>query len=194
MSSTAERRATVEDLLAIPDEERFHELIDGELIRKASPTFEHGDAQGTISSLLFPFRRAPGGPGPGGWWIATEVEVRFGEHVCRPDVTGWRRDRVPERPSGSPVEQAPDFTCEILSPSNRRLDLVKKKRIYHQHRVGHYWIVDPELETLTVHRWHADGYVDLLTAERGETVRAEPFETVEFAVGTLFGDDAALPG
>ena len=38
-------------------------------------------------------------------------------------------------------------------------------------------------------RWSADGYVTRLRAERGETVRAEPFDAIEIAVGTLFGDD-----
>jgi len=39
--STARREkppATVADLLAIPESERFHEVIDGELVRKALPS------------------------------------------------------------------------------------------------------------------------------------------------------------
>jgi Uma2 family endonuclease len=190
MSNPAPRpRATVADLLSIAEDERYHELVDGELVRKADPSFEHGDAQGTISHLLFPFRRRGGGRGPGGWWFASEVEVRLGDELCRPDVAGWRRDRVPQRPKGSPVEAVPDFVCEILSASNKRVDLIKKKRTYHRNQVGHYWIVDPEVESLTVNRWHTDGYLEVLVAERGQRVRAEPFEAIEFAVGLLFGED-----
>jgi Uma2 family endonuclease len=190
MSSAAQRRrATLQELLAIPEEERFHELLDGELIQKATPSFEHGDAQGAISHLLFPFRRQLGGRGPRGWWFASKVEVQLGEQVCRPDVSGWRRERVPERPKGGPLTIVPDWTCEILSTSNKRIDLVKKKRIYHQHRVLHYWIVDPDVETLTVHRWHSDGYLEVLAAERGQRVRAEPFDAIEIDVGIVFGDD-----
>jgi hypothetical protein len=55
--------------------------------------------------------------------------------------------------------------------------------------VAHYWLVDPRDSTLTVMRWSADGYVTRLSAERGEIVRAEPFDAIEIAVGTLFGDD-----
>jgi hypothetical protein len=50
-------------------------------------------------------------------------------------------------------------------------------------------MVDPQDATLTVMRWSSDGYVTLLRAERGEVVRPEPFEQIELAVGTLFGDD-----
>jgi len=82
----------------------------------------------------------------------------------------------------------PDWTCEILS-TNKRNDLIKKKRIYHRHQVPHDWIVDPSEETLTVYRWAPDGYTEILVGERGERVLAEPFEAIPLVVGVLFGDD-----
>ncbi len=60
---------------------------------------------------------------------------------------------------------------------------------YHRHQVPHSWIVDPEQETLLVYRWAAEGYVEVLVAERGDEVRPEPFEAVPLMVGVLFGDD-----
>lgn len=83
----------------------------------------------------------------------------------------------------------PDWICEILSPSNATNDLVKKKRVYHHAQVPHYWIIDPMGESLTVHRFSPDGYVEILSALRGEKVRAEPFAAVEIQVGVFFGDD-----
>ena len=53
----------------------------------------------------------------------------------------------------------------------------------------HYWIVDPQNETLTVLRWTPDGYLAALTAGRTDRVRAKPFDAVELPVGVLFGDD-----
>ena len=64
-----------------------------------------------------------------------------------------------------------------------------KKAIYHRHEVGHYWIVDPEQETLAVNRRHPEGYLEILTAERGQRVRAAPFDAIEWPLGILFGDD-----
>jgi Uma2 family endonuclease len=60
--------------------------------------------------------------------------------------------------------------------------------------VPHCWIVDPRDESLTVLRWTPEGYLEVLVAERGERVRAEPFVAVEWAVGALFGDDDEPPG
>ena len=120
--------ATLEDLLAIPEEARRHELIDGVI------------------------------GWPGGWWFATEVDVYFDPgNTFRPDVAGWRRERCPEPPRGPPVMLRPDWVCEILS-TNRRNALVKKKRTHHRHQVPHYWIVDPAEETLSVYRWAPEGY------------------------------------
>jgi Uma2 family endonuclease len=188
----ARRGATLGDFLQIPETQRFHELLGGEIVEKAVPSGEHGDAQAGVVATIRPSyqRGAGGGGGPGGWWIATEVEVLLASgEVVRPDVLGWRRERVPERPTGFPVRSLPDWICEVISPSNANTDTVKKLRSYHAARVPHYWLVDPRDATLTVMRWSADGYTTVLRAERGETVRPEPFEAIELAVGTLFGDD-----
>lgn len=189
MSSTAHGKATLDDFLAIPEEERFHELLGSELVEKATPSGEHGDAQAGVVGAVRPlYHRGPGGPGPGGWWIATEVEVLLDSgEVVRPDVLGWRRERVHERPSGTPVRVRPDWVCEVVSASNANTDTVKKLRIYHAAGVPHYWLADPRDATLTVMRWGEAGYTTVLRAESGETVRPEPFEETELAVGSLFG-------
>lgn len=191
MSQSARRSASLEDFWAIPEGERFHELIGGELIEKAAPSGEHGDAQaGVVSIVRGPFQRPPGRGGPGGWWIATEVEVLLetGE-IVRPDVVGWRRERCAERPTGVPVKTRPDWICEIVSASHATDDTVKKLRLYHRVAIPHYWLADPRDATSTVMRWSKDGYVTVMRAERGEVIRAEPFEAVDLPVGLLFGDD-----
>jgi len=191
MSGTPRARAgaTLSDFLKIPEERRFHELIAGEIIEKAAPSAEHGTTQLEVGSrLIGPFGREPPSGGPGGWWFMTEVEIRFDQEICRPDIVGWRRDVVPHRPRGKVIEQLPQWICEVLS-EDKRNDLVRKKHIYHRHHVGHYWILDPEQGTLAVYRWHADGYLEVLSAERGQTVRAEPFDAIELPVSGLFGDE-----
>ena len=190
MRDRDQHASTVEDLLARPEDARL-ELIDGTIVEKAAPSAEHALAQGALVGALFPaFHRRSGAGGPGGWWILAEVDVELGPHeVFRPDLAGWRRARVAERPSGRPVRIVPDWVCEVLSPSNRRRDTVEKLRRYHQAGVGHYWMIDPDDESLTVLRHEPDGYKVALVATREETVRAEPFGAIELRVGVLFGDE-----
>ena len=188
-AASKSRDATIDDLLAIPEERRRHEIVDGVLTEKEPATGKYGGVQVRLSRKLGPYDRRPGGRGPGGWWFASEAELELARNeVFRPDVAGWRRERMPVLPSEVPITVRPDWVCEILS-KNKRNDLIKKKRVYHRCGVGHYWIVDPVEETLAVHRWHHDGYVEILIADRDEHVRAEPFDAVGFRVGILFGDD-----
>ena len=193
MAAVTPRRAILSDLLALPEGERFHEIIGGELVRKAEPSFEHGNAQsGVVTNVRVPFQRPPGSGGPGGWWIVTEVEVELApDDVPRPDVTGWRRDRLPHPPTQFPVKLRPDWVCEVVSPKRASDDTVKKVRAYQRAAIPHYWLLDLRDGTLTVLRWSAEGYVVVLKAERHERVRAEPFDATELSVSALFGDDPA---
>jgi Uma2 family endonuclease len=181
---------TIADWLAQPEESRF-ELIDGEFVEKAAPTIEHGMAQAlTAGRIGDAFNRKPGGSGgPGGWWIGTEIDIALDGRGFRPDLVGWRRERMPVLPKERPVTVRPDWICEIVSESNRATDTVKKLRRYHQSGVPHYWIVDQLERTLTVHRHGPDGYLIALRAEAGERVRPEPFDAIELQVAVLLGDD-----
>jgi Uma2 family endonuclease len=178
--------ATAADLAARPERPRA-EVIRGAIVEKASPSYEHGRTQGSLVEILNPpFYRGRGGPG--GWWIATEVELELETHeVYLPDVAGWRRDRVPEEPRGRPIRIRPDWVAEVLSKATAKHDVSEKLFSYHRAGVPHYWVLDPIHELLTVYAWNAAGYVALMMAGRGERVRAAPFTEIEIEVTELFG-------
>jgi Uma2 family endonuclease len=179
----------IDDYLARGEDERI-ELIRGAIVEKAEVLPKHGITHvGTSSALRGPFQRKPGGTQPGGWWFMAEQEIQFGEEIFRPDLCGYRRERMPEVPEDRILTLPPDWVCEILSPSNVRRDRVEKLQTYFAHRVPHYWIIDPSAGTLEVFRRTDLAYALVLTAQRGQRVRAEPFDAVELSVGELLGDD-----
>ena len=169
----------------------YHEIVNGELVQKASPSFRHSITQGRIILALGGFQHGQGsvaGPGPGGWWIGSEPTIELARHeVYHPDVAGWRIDRVPAIPEGPVVRLVPDWVCEILSPSTEDRDLGHKLRTYHRAHVGHYWVIEPALQTLRVYRWEDADYVPALSARAGDVVRAEPFGAIAIAVAEIFG-------
>lgn len=182
---------TIEEWLAQPSERRL-ELINGELVEKAAPDGPHSASQVALVGNLYPlFYRKPGGAGPGsgGWWLMTEADLQIGVDGFRPDVAGWRRERSPTLPTGRPITLRPDWVCEVLSESNRTNDTIRKLRRYHEAGVPHYWILSPAEGTLTVFRHQPEGYLTVLSADRHQRVRAEPFDAVELHVGQLLGDD-----
>ncbi len=187
MVASRTKLATFADLAALGDTPAC-EIIRGAIVEKAMPSAEHGESQGgIISTLTRRFQRRPGGRWPGGWWFGTEIDVEYEAHeVYRHDVVGWRRDRVPERPSGRPVLIRPDWVCELISPSNEKRDRIDKFQVLQANGVPHYWIADPMEQTLIVHRWEPNGYLVILTAAAGDVVRAEPFHAVELRISALF--------
>jgi Uma2 family endonuclease len=187
-----ERRATVAQWLAEP-EEKGAELIHGQIVYKALPKLEHGLTQTKLAEALGPFNRRPGGADrPGGWWLGSEVDMLLVGEGLRPDLAGWRRDRVGKLPQPGPqgvVTERPDWVAEILSTSTAARDWDDKLRIYHAAEVTHYWILDPQNRILIVYRRTPDGYLLVRAANAGMTVRAEPFDALELSVGFIFGDD-----
>lgn len=187
--ATAPKRpvSTLEEALARPESERV-ELIRGTLVRKAAPTGEHGTAQSHIVAGVIPqFDRRPGGRWPGGWWILTEVDITLGEELFRPDIAGWRRERAAARPRGRPIALRPDWICEVLSPTTEEVDRVDKLQSYFQAGLPHYWLADPVERVLEVYRRTDSAFALVLTAKRGQTVRAEPFDAIELRIDELFG-------
>ena len=188
MSDPVRHRFTIADLDALDERERAS-LVDGELLRDAMTSFEHGDAQ---SSLVGAIKQRFGGGGPpegdGGWWIGTEVNVVYtSERVLRHDIAGWPKTDVPERPVGKRVDVRPGWVCEILS-TNRNHDLIFTRRVLHAAEVPFYWTVDLEEPLLTVLRYHPDGYLIVATVAPGERAELPPFDAVELDVKSLFGD------
>jgi len=191
VSSAARIHATEADFFAIPEEERFHELYGGELVQRALPSGWHGAAQVRLSSSIRAYNRRVGGPeGPGGWRFASEVETRLAEGIIvRPDLAGWRRERLPAFPETGPIDVRPDWVCEILSRSNTARDPWDELRLYHQAEIPHDWVLDPEHHTLRVHRFAEPGYQVILDVGSEAVVRAEPFQDIELRVSELFDDD-----
>jgi Uma2 family endonuclease len=172
-------------------EEAGAELIEGVIVYKAMPDVRHGRIQRIIGAILDPYDRPLGEQDqPGGWWLANEVDIKLGTDGVRPDIAGWRRERVPVMPERDPEIKAiivrPDWVCEVLSPSTAGRDLGEKLRIYHRASVSCYWVVDPANETLTVYRRTDEGYLHVQAVGPTGEVRAEPFQMVAFDVSRLF--------
>ncbi len=158
------------------------EIVEGELHTSPRPSGPHARAiTGIDRRIGSAFDDGDGGPG--GWWIAVEPEMHLGRDILVPDLAGWRRDRVPEYLSGAAWEIAPDWVCEVLSPSTARFDRIPK---YAQYEIAWAWLVDPALQTLEVFRLVQEQWTLTSTHSGDEAVRAEPFAAVEFPLAALW--------
>lgn len=81
---------------------------------------------------------------------------------------------------------APDWICEVVSPSTASLDRVKKMRVYAREHVSHAWLVDPIGHTLEVLRLDNGRWVILSTWAKDDVVRAEPFDALDLDLTLLW--------
>lgn len=179
----ATKLKTLDDLLLSPDERV--ELIGGEIVRRPMARSEHGMVQGSARSELSPFTRESG---PGGWWIITEVSVAYEVHECPVhDLAGWRKERMPKRPSGI-IETPPDWVCEIVSPGHERKDTLQLFLLLQRYWVPYYWIIWPEDRVLIAHQLEGANYKVIATISGERSARIPPFDAIELDLAYILGE------
>jgi Uma2 family endonuclease len=146
-SALAEKAAglyTWDDFIALDDGDR-RELIDGDLLEIDVPPLQHAH----ISALLIFFLTGWARSGNASRVLASGYKVRItSRRGVMPDVQLYRRGNLPVKQSKGLEKGRPDLAVEVISPSSRGFDRVKKLRWYASIGVPEYWIVDPEAHTL----------------------------------------------
>lgn len=118
--------------------------------------------------------------------------MRLDRHnIVRPDVVGWRRERLPSPWDTRPIDVIPDWICEVISPSNQAHDRVRKRNLYAKHGVPFFWIIDPHARTLEAMRLEKAGgpWIEVGAYDDESIARTAPFDAIELEVGWLFPPD-----
>ena len=187
MTAPARKLATYADIEAVPPH-LVAEIIYGVLETHPRPAGRHGTAAVELGfELVGPFRRGRGGPG--GWRFVVEPELHLDGNVVVPDIAGWRKERLLHLPATAYFEIAPDWVCEILSPSTTRLDRGPKRAIYGAAGVAFLWLLDPvervlEAFQLVSRKWELVG-----VATGDDQVKLPPFDAISFPLAELFPFD-----
>jgi len=189
------KRATYQDVLAAP-EHMIAEVLNGALVLQPRPALPHQRASSELGADLTVTvgRRGP----PDGWIILDEPELHLGPvddaDILVPDLAGWRLTRLPKVPAAAFIELAPDWVCEVLSPSTELRDRTEKLAIYANHGVVHLWLVSVRTRHVEVYRRDGALWVLLGTAHGDAKVRLAPFEEVEIELARLWTEGLGEPG
>lgn len=134
-----------EDLFELPDDGTRCEIIDGELYEMPSPTWAHATVIAGLITLLIPVLQRLGAQ-----WRTAPLDVFFaGADPVQPDILVLLPGSA-AHPVRHGVEGPPDLLIEVLSPSNRAHDQVRKRALYAGGGVREYWIVDPDAATIEI--------------------------------------------
>ena len=180
------RPATIADWEAVPAPYTAH-LIDGKLYAMGRPRPAHAVALGRLFARLSPFDPGPERQGPGGWLLLLEVDVRVGGNIVAPDLAGWRRERMAMVPDVTPIPLAPDWVCEVLSPSTEVFDRGDKAGWYASVGVESLWFVDPEAKTLEAYQNDAGQWRPVGRWQGEGEMAAPPFEATPWPLTALWG-------
>jgi Uma2 family endonuclease len=152
-------KLTYEDYLAIPDDGRRHEIIDGEYYVSPSPGFKHQDI---VAELIRQLRNHVLAHNLG-HLLGSPCDVLSEHTIVQPDVLYVSKSRA--LIVSGVLRGIPDLVIEVLSPSNRHYDEHVKYKIYESAGVFEYWIVDHDAESVKVFRRSDTRFVAVPTAE-----------------------------
>lgn len=143
---------TVEELLALPEDGRRHELVYGEHLVTPAPQYAH---QRILRRLFLRVASWLEGRGLGEpLWSPADLTLTP-DSLVQPDFFVVRPDEA--RAADWKAVRCPLLVVEVLSPGTARRDRFTKRRLYQAVGVPQYWVVDPvgraiELWTPTARR------------------------------------------
>lgn len=151
----AKKLVTAEEFLHWPEpvDGSRQELVRGEVITVPPPGFVHGACCLRLGRKIGNFvddNRLGVAVADSGF-----ITERNPDTVRGPDISFWKKDRLPEVPAGY-IDVPPDLAVEVVSPSDVFSKVQRKVRHYLDRGVAMVWVVDPEEKTVTVYRSRKD--------------------------------------
>ena len=181
---TGHSKLTYDDLAALPDDNLRHEIIDGVHYVTPAPVTKHQRISRELLYLLVQFLKAH----PLGEIFCAPFDVVLSMYdVVEPDLVYLSNERASLLTEKN-LQGAPDLVVEILSPGTSRRDVGIKRDLYERSGVREYWVIDPELEAVTVHRRDGDrlNALDVLTREANGVVTSPLLPGFEAPLRAIF--------
>lgn len=177
---------TYEEYADLPEGPPYYQLVGGELVMTPSPSTFHQQVVLNIAAALQEYGRRE----QRGIVLSAPIDVYLSEtEVYQPDVVyiDYERREIVEE---SRINGAPDLVVEVLSPSTGYYDLTHKKRMYAEHGVKEYWIVDPRERTVELLTHQSEGTFQSLTQLRDKgTVESHLLEGWQITLAAVFHSD-----
>jgi Uma2 family endonuclease len=175
---------TYEDYLHLPNDGQRYEIVDGTLFAKPAPYTRHQRIVGRIYVALDRHFSDHGG----GEAFVAPIDVLLSEDsIVQPDVIAVLAARsafIGERN----ISGAPDLVVEVLSDGSRRTDEITKRKLYERYGVDEYWIVDPVIDTIKIHRRSGATFVRVaeLSTESGGAISSPLLPGFALDVNVVF--------
>jgi Uma2 family endonuclease len=138
-----------DEFLALPQETRNAALIDGEVVVNP-PNAQHQRIVRNLEKFFGQWMEAAPGRGE----VSTQQPVKVNDRRgYQPDFAWYPEDQcsAPDEPAA--FDGLPALIVEVLSPSTRSFDLLRKRTDYERLGIRELWFVDPVLRTVLIYRY-----------------------------------------
>jgi Uma2 family endonuclease len=173
---------TYDDYLALPDDGKRYEIIEGEVSVTPAPTPRHQTIQLRLGSLLLAYldRSSMGRV------FVSPIDLALSMvDVVQPDILFVARDRA-HIIAKKNIVGIPNLIVEILSPSSTTRDQREKLKLYQRYGLPEYWIVDPETKRVAVYLF-GDGRLNKShTLKAGQQVATNQMPGLTLEVAEIF--------
>jgi Uma2 family endonuclease len=154
---------TFEDFCALVEEGQKADLIEGVIYMVSPDNTEANELFMWLGTLIHLFARRNDLGKVYGERVAFRLAEKNGPE---PDIAFVRKDRLHLVERGF-VRGRPDLVVEIVSPESVERDYEKKRKLYQDAGVPEYWIVDEELEKVTLLRLGKDDVYHEMRPKQG---------------------------
>jgi Uma2 family endonuclease len=180
-----QEKYTVEDFHRMEnlDENHYYELIEGEIVKKSAPHYEH---QRTSRKLTVALDKLVTEKKLGEVFYAP-IDVYLDDlNFYQPDLVFISEAQKEILSEEGLIEGVPDLVIEILSPSTGKYDRGGKMRVYEQHGVKEYWIVDLANKLIEVYVLENQRFDLYSYALSNEKIKSKLFIELDLLVGDIF--------
>ena len=159
VATAPSKPSTIDDLAHFPDDGKLREIIDGQVVEWDVTNIDHGFFAGVLARIIGNFvlqHRL-------GMVTTNDALVRIlgsASHARGADIAFFSRRRIPKDRRVGATTTTPDFVIEILSPTDRAVDVQEKIHDWLRSGVRLLWYIDPMNGTTAVYTGGHLAYVD----------------------------------
>ena len=173
-----------DDYLQIPEEPGYRfEILKGVLVKEPSPSMQHQRVSRELGYQLFIFFKSFD---PEGELFSAPLDVTLtASNVLQPDllfVSDARKEIMRDERIDGPC----DLVVEIISPTSRRKDRLNKMEIYRQAGIPHYWLADPEEQTMEAFMLKNGSYALIAAGGPGDKFTHPEFPGLDLDLDQIF--------
>lgn len=193
-----EKNYTYQDILDFNDDNRY-EIIDGELFLLVSPLPKHQLILGELFLQIGFYLRDKTCK-----VVIAPSDVKFNKDFSKSFLKEvYRKIKNSVQPDiyvlcdttkfdKTGVLGVPDMIIEVLSPSNREHDKLRKYNLYQKYGVKEYWIVDPEEKLISVFILNNDLYAEPIVYNITDTIKVNIFDKLEISLEKFYKKEKEL--